>query len=405
MKLITTLANSRSKIDKQRILKVIERDEWKTFVFAYDPYAVYNLKFKDFDLKALGEPNKAMFDLLDDILDGTVPRGATAKQRVETFAAEHGDLIKLVVNKDLRCGVNATLFNSVHRNSIDQFKVQLAKEVPVIDLSYPLLAQLKYDGVRIIAVNDCGDTGFFTRNGKEVVLPKLKEILDRGIHTNYVLDGELTLISGKQEDRVVVSGMVNSAMHGGSVIETNLRLNCFDFMKLSDWSAAKCDEQYRVRFSNMSIVLEDIESDHFIPAVTLTIATAEDANEYYQEVIEAGYEGLILKSETHKYSFKRSKDWVKVKETKEADLKCIGWQVGKGKYAGIIGALVCTGEVEGKSIEVNVAGLSIMAAAIDPDINYIGKTIEVKYNAVIQDAKTGGWSLFLPRFSCVRFDK
>lgn len=310
-----------------------------------------------------------------------------------------------LVNKDLRCGVGATLFNSVHKKAIDQFKVQLAKAVPIMDLKYPMLAQLKYDGVRLIAINDDGDTKFYTRNGKQAILPELKKILDEGEYVNYILDSEITLATGKQEDRTKISGMINSAMHGGSINEDNVRLNVFDFMMLNDWNEGRCDEPYSVRFATMYSLLERLQSEHFIPAVTLTIGTAEDASEYYQEVIDAGYEGLILKSEAHLYSFKRSKDWVKVKETKTADIKCVGWQEGTGKYAGIIGTLVCTGVVEGKNVEVKVAGLSIMAAAIDPDVNYVNKTIEVKYNTVIQDSVTGGYSLFLPRFSCVRFDK
>jgi len=356
-------------------------------------------------MKRLGEPTKEMYTLLDSILDGTTARGLIARNKVENFAAEHGDLIKLVINKDLRCGVSAALFNSVHLGSIDQFKVQLAKEVPVIDLKYPMLAQLKYDGVRLIALNKGGCVTFYTRNGNEVNLPSLKAILEDAPFTNYAMDGEITLVTGKQEDRTKISGMINSAMHGGIIDESNVRFNAFDFMALSDWEAAKCNELYSMRFKALNEILSYMRSENFIPATTVTLANAEDANEYYQEVLEEGYEGLVLKSENHLYSFKRSKDWVKVKETKEADLKCIGWNEGTGKLQGLIGALICKGTVEDKEVYVKVAGLTMMAACADPEINYVGHTIEVKYNAVIQDSITDEYSLFLPRFSRVRFDK
>lgn len=405
MQLIHNLIKKSSKIDKQKLLKTISFPEWKTFVYAYNPYAVYHLKFPNFNIKKLGEPNEALFKLLDDIIDGTIKGGLYARNKVEEFAREHGDLIKLIINKDLRCGVSATLFNSVHPNSIAQFKVQLAKEVPLIELQYPMLAQIKYDGVRIVALKSDGETKFYTRNGKEVSLPKMKEVLDKAPYNNFMLDGEMTLVSGKQEDRTKVSGMINSAMHGGHILEDQLRLNCFDFMPLSNFELGKCDYLYADRYSSLMSVLSDIRHDQFIPAVTVEIADAESANDYYQEVLEEGYEGLILKSTTHRYTFKRSKDWVKIKETKECDIKCIGWEEGKGKYAGIIGKLICQGIVEGKEVYVKVAGLSIMAAAVDPETNYIGRTIEVKYNAVILDTKTNQYSLFLPRFSRVRFDK
>ena len=96
---------------------------------------------------------------------------------------------------------------------------------------------------------------------------------------------------------------------------------------------------------------------------------------------------------------------MKIKETKTADLTCHNWEPGTGKLEGLIGALVCTGEVDGKEVVVKVAGLTVVRASAPFETTYAGRTIEVKYNAVIQDSKTKKYSLFLPRFSCVRFDK
>jgi len=184
-----------------------------------------------------------------------------------------------------------------------------------------------------------------------------------------------------------------------------MRLHVFDFMTLDNWEESKCNVIYGERYEELNNVLSYVRSEQFIPAHTMNIANADDANDYYQEVLEQGYEGLIMKDPLHLYTFKRSKDWVKVKETKTADLKCISYEPGTGKYEGLIGALVCVGEVEEKEVVVKVAGLTIMKASVPFETNYADRTIEVKYNAVIQDSKTGKYSLFLPRFSCIRFDK
>jgi len=140
-------------------------------------------------------------------------------------------------------------------------------------------------------------------------------------------------------------------------------------------------------------------------AVTNEAHNKEAVEELYEEVIAQNYEGLILKRADHLYTFKRSKDWVKLKEIKTADLKCVGVQEGTGKYEGMIGALMCEGMVEGKFVTVNVgSGLSDVQRSLD-DIQYIGETIEVKYNSVIRDSVTNQFSLFLPRYAIARFDK
>lgn len=94
-----------------------------------------------------------------------------------------------------------------------------------------------------------------------------------------------------------------------------------------------------------------------------------------------------------------------MKATDTADLLCVGYNEGIGKYEGMIGSLICEGMIDGKLIIVNVgSGLNDNDRQRDPH-KYIGKTIEVAYNKVIQDSKTYQYSLFLPRFLQVRSDK
>ncbi len=404
MKLQQLLTSTSGTLGKQQLLKGIPYLEWKTFVFAYDPYFVYGIKFKNVDLDNLGEPTEFMFSILTDILS-KVLTGQLAKHRVESFASINGDLIKLIVNKDLRCGVTATTFNKVHPKSIDQFKVQLAKEAPIASLAYPMLAQLKYDGVRLIVINDKGVVTFRTRNGKTIILRELKEVIERIPAKNYIIDGEITYSLGKSDDRTGISGAINSAMHGGTVDETDMVLHCFDFMTLSQWKEGDCADIYQYRYSILKELLTNLSNPYLELAITNVVHSAEAVNELYQAAIAIGYEGLILKHENHKYTFKRTKDWVKLKEAKTADLQCVAIQGGTGKYEDLTGALVCRGIVDGRSITVNVgSGLSDVQRAL-PGNHFLGSTIEVKYNATIQDKVTGKWSLFLPRFVRVRMDK
>lgn len=404
MNLLGRLTATNSRIDKQRILKGISELEYRTFAQACDPYYVYNMKFSAVRSYNLGEPSTEMFELLTDLL-AKKWTGTAAKRKVEAFAETSGDLVKLVINKDLRCGVTATTFNVVYPGAIPQFKVQLAKEVPLDKLKYPVLLQIKYDGVRIIILNKEGEVKFFTRNGKEVSLPYISKWLESRPYMNYMIDTEVTLLEGKMEDRTKVSGMINSAMHGGMIEEESLVFNCFDFMQLSSWEAASCDEIYDIRFAVLKAALSEIRHEQLVLADTNEAHSKEAVDELYNAVIDMGYEGLILKQAKHLYTFKRSKDWVKLKEIKTADLTCYAIQAGEGKYEGFIGALLCKGKVDGKDIKVSVgSGLKDIERSMRESY-FINQTIEVKYNTIIQDSVTKEWSLFLPRYVMTRFDK
>lgn len=405
MDLITRLKSENRGVEKRVILSQMSELEKKVFLYAYDPYKTYHMKSTRLSYDKLGEPSDEMFELLNKVLNGGIQRGEDAKDAVKKFAKVNGDLILAIVNKDLKCGVTATSFNKVYPGYVPQFKVQLAKEVPIIELQYPLLAQIKYNGVRIVITNRMGVTEIYTRNGFRVSIPKLERILNNFPAINYMQDTEITLLEDKGKDHTSVSGLVNSAIHGGAVPLDDVRFNAFDFMRLSEFDAARCDVAYSGRYSMLMELLSEIRSDHLIPAPTIELHNAEDANDYYEEVLSLGYEGLILKSADHRYTFKRTKDWIKVKETKTADLRCTGYnEASQGKLEGGIGSLICEGIVEGKRVKVDVAGLT-MLAAFSPIETYIFKTIEVKYNSIIRNKEGTGWTLFLPRFSCVRFDK
>ena len=87
----------------------------------------------------------------------------------------------------------------------------------------------------------------------------------------------------------------------------------------------------------------------------------------------------------------------------EADLYCTGITPGTGKYHGKIGSLEC--HSKGGTVVVNVGtGLNDDERSWDPT-EFIGKIVSVKYNALIDDKKTGQKSLFLPVFVEIRDDK
>ena len=392
----------------------------KVLEYAYSPYKKYGFgDLEDLMLGLetradfIGNPTDEMFDILDRLAAKPSSNRADYAEVVD-YAETNGILIFLVATKDLRCGISASTINKAITSLIPVFKVQLAKEVPLCKLNFPLFGQIKLDGVRVIALCDRDEetVRLYTRNGHEINSDELSNAISYRLYANHIsgswmLDGELISTSGKPEDRTKISGLVNSAIKGGKLELANVRYACFDCMSLKEFNDGKSLDPFWERTHQLAHLLQDAE-ENAEPVYAIgqeLLVDADAAQEKFETYLRAGYEGLVLKAKDSKYEFKRSPAWVKMKAIKTADLQCVMTEKGTGKYADAIGALVCTGLVEGKTINVSVgSGLSDAERLYNP-ANFLEKTVEVKYNAVIPNAAKNGYTLFLPRFVAVRVDK
>jgi len=415
MNILHKLRQTNSRLEKEQILKSATPLEQKMFMFAYNPHKMYYQNFDDIDYNSIKTLREDTFHILDDI-ENRVHVGHKAREIIEQHSYYHGDLIKLICNKDLDCGVTEVTLNKVFgKDFIPTFNVQLAKEVPFSKIKFPILGQVKYDGVRCLAFISAHGVILKTRNGKVFSYPMLEKYLTHFYKgTDIIFDGELVYGHGHIIDRTSVSGIVNSAIRGTPIPhDKGILFNVFDKLYLPEFVNQVCRRPYAMRLNELEglfISMSNLEvSSSLFKYVNLvhstTLYNLDELNNYYSSLISIGCEGLILKSHNHLYTFKRSADWIKVKETKTTDLLCLAVQEGKGKYAGGIGALICVGVVEGKDIQVAVGSGLTDEERMYAGNTYVGATIEVKYNSVIKDSKTDEWSLFLPRFVCVREDK
>jgi ATP-dependent DNA ligase len=133
------------------------------------------------------------------------------------------------------------------------------------------------------------------------------------------------------------------------------------------------------------------------------VQTQEEATAIFENYLSLGLEGIILKDGSGIWEDKRSKSQIKMKGELECDLKVVGYQMGTGKYEGMLGAILC--ESSDGIIKVDVGSGFKDAQRLDFTNNSIvGKIVSVKYNARIKN-KQGEESLFLPIFIEVRNDK
>lgn len=363
-----------------------------------------------------------MFTLLDS-LRARVLTGDAARLEIENFMkaqpANVANVFWLILQRDLECGVTETTANKIMPDLVPTFAVQLAKEADISEegelkdtQNWPLFAEEKYDGVRIVVfVRNNTNPEFFTRNGLEAYFPNLAEEV-KLLPPGFVYDGELT-----GQDRKSVSGLVNKFLKGTAKGDEDKKFvfNVFDMLSIEDFEARKCDERFTTRRNRLAGLMSVLEPAlrKGSPCVRLVDSYALgdmlQVQAMFDAVVEIGGEGLILKSPYSLYNFKRDTNWLKMKETKECELIVKGWTPGnEGKRHGKIGSIECWDRNGMLKVDVG-SGFNDKTLEEVTQLAFEGKLIghivTVKFNAVI-DKKDGGLkSLFLPRFKDIRLDK
>ena len=116
------------------------------------------------------------------------------------------------------------------------------------------------------------------------------------------------------------------------------------------------------------------------------VANEAALNDWLQQVVEAGGEGLMLRHGRALYQVKRSQDLLKLKPRDDAEATVIDYVAGEGKYRGMVGALVVRDQ-QGREFRLG-SGLTDAQRQTPPAI---GSEVTYSYNGL---TNTG-----LPRFA------
>ena len=346
------------------------------------------------------------------------------------LSLEQRKMLAKILTKRVNIGIGAKLINkAVGKPLVPDPSLMLAEddESQIAKWSNIVIEE-KYDGVRVIAIVKGDDVAYFTRSFNELPGRCLQKIT-RGIrlllngidvpHPGIFFDGELTDLNRKS-----VSGKVTQMLKGNPAdsIGDDMLYNIFDVEEAQVLESGKgVNPFYRRRqlletmfkSNKWDLIVDRIieQKNEKVELTSLVLANSITTDDHslihktYKELVDIGGEGVIVKSPDHLYECKRSKSWIKIKEVNDCDLIIKGWYPGEGKREGYIGGLICedsSGEVKVK-VGSGFTEEDLKTLSQDPD-GLVGKIAACQYNVVIND-KTGGWSLFLPRFIEVRTDK
>lgn len=361
-----------------------------------------------------------LIQLRDRTLTGNAARDAIQTMMELSLQDEWNYWYKRILDKDLKCGINVKTVNNVVKKNYPQYTIsvfscQLAHDSSNHEskVKGKKFIDTKYDGVRILTiVYPNGNVQQFSRNGKEFVnFPQIRtqfSQMAKHLDEPYVFDGE---IMGAN-----FQALMRQLYRKDNVVTDDSVIYLFDMLPLTDFQKGICKTPQIKRLEqlknwyNKNVFLALSGYIQVVDQEMVDFDTVEGQQRFKkinEDAILAGFEGIMMKDPNAPYELKRSVAWLKKKPVISVDLTVDNIEEGTGKYAGMMGALVCKGVDNNRTIEVNCgSGFTDEQRQEFWDNRYdvIGQTVEILADAITQDL-TGNYSLRFPRFKTFRFDK
>ena len=320
---------------------------------------------------------------------------------------EEVDLLKAIITKNLPIGIDAKTINKVIPNLIPEFNVMLANKYfdnPDIVEGKEFALTTKIDGGRIIAIKKDNKVSFYTRAGQlyEGLVDLEKEMMSY-MPNNIALDGEITLLdkgalsSKEQYQQTMMITRRLGEKHG-------IKMLVFDAMLADGFLNQKYAPTYKERRDALEIIFEESPLKYFdLLPILYTGTDTSEINKWLNYSLKNGEEGIMINMLDASYEFKRTNSLLKVKKMNDVDLTVVGFEEGRNKHSGSLGALL----VNYKDNVVKVgSGLSdgLRKEIWSNQSEWLDRTIVVQYFEETTNQQ-GGISLRFPVYVDYRTDK
>jgi DNA ligase-1 len=143
---------------------------------------------------------------------------------------------------------------------------------------------------------------------------------------------------------------------------------------------------FDVRVKRMRSLLAKTRTPWLQPVAQYQLANAAELDARLKDVVASGGEGLMLHHRNARYRIGRSDDLLKYKPFEDAEARVIAHTPGKGKYVGMLGALVVQ-QADGRQFRLGSGFTDVQRATPPP----IGSLVTYRYNGLTSKG--------LPRFA------
>ncbi len=247
-------------------------------------------------------------------------------------------------------------------------------------LTFPLFSQPKLDGVRCIVKSD----GMWTRKGKRLIsAPHILEDLQQFFkkYPDAILDGELYCDKLANDFNKIISLVRQSKPTKEDLIESK------EYIELHTYDYASHKGTFLERYNALT--------DHYdageLPkscrlVMTFIVNSKEDLVQRYEQYMEEGYEGQMIRFPDSLYVNKRTNSLLKDKQFVTEEFTICGVEEGKGNMSGKVGKLWFLTK-EGKKFEAAVNGTWAYLAKLLKAKDLIGKEATVRYQNLTEEGK------------------
>lgn len=409
--ILNSVKNTSSSKDKTRIL--LENYDnitlKKVLYYCYNPFKMYGISESKLEEMKFEKTDRTVLDIwsmLDELSSNNINDSLRQKfcDAMALYTPEEQALIKAIVIKDLRIGVNVSTINKVWKDLIPVFKVQLANKLQDVKLAPDELIAIteKLDGIRCLAFKENETVKLFTRQGKPITgLIDIEQALLK-VKGDWVFDGELLLDSQEKVDSGTLYRQTVKAVNNKQDIKTGIIFNVFDVITVEEFANGVSKTKYFSRRLNLETMQRCVFNQEKYVNIVKVLYYGKDheqINRCLWDMESQNKEGVMINREDFYYC-KRCNSLLKVKTMKTCDLEIIGFEKGLGKNSNTLGALVV--DYKGYTLKVGSGFSESMRDEIWESRNeLLGRVAEIQYFEETKNEQ-GGLSVRFPVFKCIR---
>lgn len=178
------------------------------------------------------------------------------------------------------------------------------------------------------------------------------EMLANGMEPGTIIVGELLVgeaFEGPEDvmlDRKTANGILNSCLKDGDGLGTHrtVHVQAWDMLTQDEFEAGKSGRPYEERLTAMQSCPYFSMNFRIQIIYTAEVYSLEEAFAIYQEHLQRGLEGCIIKDPASLWKDGTAKDMVKLKIKFQVEMRVIGVYEGEGKAAGMLGGIYIQSE-------------------------------------------------------------
>lgn len=199
------------------------------------------------------------------------------------------------------------------------------------------LFEIKYDGVRALAIRDGGEVRLYGRSGSEITrrYPEVTLALNSLPFDRFVMDGEIGILdaNGRASFQMLQRriSITDDAEINRLAIAQPATCLMFDLLAAGGYDLRGVPLEQR-----KSILARLLRGDAILRYCDHVV---ERGREFYEAAARAGLEGIVAKRRESKYAGQRTGDWLKIKCPRIGRFVIGGWTDPAGSRSGF-GALL-----------------------------------------------------------------